>query len=350
MNNYTPEEALLRSQEIDRQIEEDAKNVRRECKILLPAGLGGSGKSTILKQMKIIHQNGYTRDELQAFRSTIWQNLLDSAHDVILAMRKFDIHCDNVVNRERTERILSYKIFASSTFYFSEQMGLAIYELWQDAIIPKLMDHSSQFYLMDNADYFFTEALRIGRPDYVPTVEDVLRAREKSAGIKETRFNQGLLSIRIIDVSGQRSEQKKWIHCFEGVTSILFCADLSDYDGQILLQPDCRMHDSLRLFDSVINSRWFRRASIILLLTKIDVFKSKLPKVPLEKCFPEYTGGADIQKALKYILWRFMQTNRARLSVYPHLTQSTDTSNIRLIFAAVKDTIKKNALKDASTL
>ena len=78
-----------------------------------------------------------------------------------------------------------------------------------------------------------------------------------------------------------------------------------------------RMAESLVLFDSVINSRWFLRTSIILFLNKIDVFKSKLPKVPLEKYFPEYTGGPDINKAAKYILWRFMQANRARLSVYP---------------------------------
>jgi hypothetical protein len=42
-------------------------------------------------------------------------------------------------------------------------------------------------------------------------------------------------------------------------------------------------------------------------------------------------GGADINKAAKYILWRFTQTNRARLSIYPHLTQATDTSNVRRI-------------------
>ena len=77
------------------------------------------------------------------------------------------------------------------------------------------------------------------------------------------------------------------------------------------------MAESLVLFDSVINSRWFLRTSIILFLNKIDVFKSKLPKVPLEKFFPEYTGGSDVNKGAKYILWRFMQTNRARLSVYP---------------------------------
>ena len=77
------------------------------------------------------------------------------------------------------------------------------------------------------------------------------------------------------------------------------------------------MAESLILFESVINSRWFLRTSIILFLNKIDVFKSKLPKVPLERYFPEYMGGFDIEKAAKCILWRSMQTNGARLGVYP---------------------------------
>ena len=139
------------------------------------------------------------------------------------------------------------------------------------------------------------------------------------------------------------------------------------------------MQDSLRLFESVVNSRWFRRTSIILLLGESDTFKTKLGRAPLEQYFPEYTGGPDINKAAKYILWRFMQANRARLSVYPQyvlllllppalclvlpcvadgvvlgnvysLTQATDTSNIRLVFAAVKETILQNALKDSGIL
>ena len=96
------------------------------------------------------------------------------------------------------------------------------------------------------------------------------------------------------------------------------------------------MLESLVLFESVVNSRWFLRTSIILLLTKIDLFQDKLLKVfypllyggfqahqyyleqvPLERCFPEYTGGPDINKATRYILWKFMQANKARLSVYP---------------------------------
>lgn len=78
---------------------------------------------------------------------------------------------------------------------------------------------------------------------------------------------------------------------FEAVTSIIFCVALSEYD-QVLLEENGqnRMQESLVLFESVINSRWFLRTSVILFLNKIDIFKQKLPKVPLVNYFPEYTG------------------------------------------------------------
>lgn len=44
----------------------------------------------------------------------------------------------------------------------------------------------------------------------------------------------GPLSIHMFDVGGQRSERKKWIHCFEAVTSIIFCVALSEYDQGLL--------------------------------------------------------------------------------------------------------------------
>ncbi|CAO3665632.1 unnamed protein product [Umbelopsis ramanniana] len=182
---------------------------------------------------------------------------------------------------------------------------------------------------MDSAPYFLSEVRRLSEANYVPTVADVLRARLKSTGILETRFTMGQLSIHMFDVGGQRSERKKWIHCFEAVTSIIFCVALSEYD-QVLLEESKqnRMLESLILFESVINSRWFVRSSIILFLNKVDIFKTKISKVPLDRYFPDYTGGSDVTKGARYILWRFNQANRMKLTIYPHLTQATDTSSV----------------------
>ena len=142
------------------------------------------------------------------------------------------------------------------------------------------------------------------------------------------------LVFSMFDVGGQRSERKKWIHCFENVTSIIFCVALSEYD-QVLLEESnqvCfpfpslrtvandvqnRMMESLVLFDSVVNSRWFMRTSIILFLNKVDLFRQKLGRSPLSNYFPDYSGGNDINRASKYLLWRFNQVNRAHLNLYP---------------------------------
>lgn len=337
-----------RSYQIDKQIEEDSRKYRKECKILL-LGSGESGKSTVVKQMKIIHQNGYTKDELVLCRATIYKNVMDSAQALVMALRKFKMDPVEPVNRVYADKIMDYRLESSQTL--ATEIIRAVESLWHDPIIPSVLDRGSEFYLMDSASYFFGEISRIGAQDYVPDETDVLHARTKTTGISETKFRSGQLSIHMFDVGGQRSERKKWIHCFEAVTSIIFCVALSEYD-QVLLEESGqnRMAESLVLFESVINSRWFLRTSIILFLNKIDLFKVKLPKVPLEKYFPEYTGGADVNKAAKYILWRFTQLNRARLSIYPHLTQATDTGNIRLVFAAVKETILQNALRDSGIL
>lgn len=60
-----------------------------------------------------------------------------------------------------------------------------------------------------------------------------------------------------------------------------------------------RMQESLKLFDSICNNKWFTDTSIILFLNKKDLFEEKIRKSPLTICFPEYAG-----KVLK--LMRFL--------------------------------------------
>lgn len=204
---------------------------------------------------------------------------------------------------------------------------------------------------MDSGPYFFEHAERIASPTYLPTNDDVLRARSKSTAITETTFTMGNLLIHLFDVGGQRSERFKWIHCFEAVTSIIFCVAISEYDQVLLEDPtQNRMDESLVLFESVVNSRWFAQSSVILFLNKVDVFQQKIASVPMQRYFPEYTGGPDVQKAARYVLWRFTQLNRAKLPIYPHLTQATDTKGIEQVFMDIKDTIVQNALRETALL
>ncbi|KAL7004851.1 Guanine nucleotide-binding protein alpha-2 subunit [Cystobasidiomycetes sp. EMM_F5] len=143
-----------RSYQIDKQIEEDSKKYRKECKILL-LGSGESGKSTVVKQMKIIHQNGYSKDELipiTALEVDLIRypaDVMDSAQALVMALRKFKMEPLEPVNRVYADKIMDYRLEYSQNL--ATEIVRAVESLWHDPIIPSVMDRSSEFYLMDSA-------------------------------------------------------------------------------------------------------------------------------------------------------------------------------------------------------
>ncbi|KAI1695985.1 g-protein alpha subunit domain-containing protein [Ditylenchus destructor] len=157
----------------------------------------------------------------------------------------------------------------------------------------------------------------------------------------------------MVDVGGQRSERRKWIHCFENVTSIMFLVALSEYD-QVLVECDNenRMEESKALF--FVTYPWFQQSSVILFLNKKDLLKEKIAYSHLADYFPEYDGPPrDDEAAADFILKMFVDLSPADpqgggsdKSIYSHFTCATDTENIRFVFAAVKDTILQINLKE----
>lgn len=81
---------------------------------------------------------------------------------------------------------------------------------------------------------FFIDLPRLWTPNYLPTDQDILRARLRTTGISETIFDVGGLIYRMFDVGGQRSERKKWIHVFDNVQAILFLVAISAYDSVLI--------------------------------------------------------------------------------------------------------------------
>ena len=114
-------------------------------------GSGESGKSTIVKQMKIIHQNGYTHDELGLYRHTIYKNVIDCAKALIGAMRQFGVEPEVAGNKENCDFVLEYAVDPDPQQVLDPKVGDAITSIWTDPCIAKVFEHSSEFYLMDSA-------------------------------------------------------------------------------------------------------------------------------------------------------------------------------------------------------
>jgi len=147
-------------------------------------------------------------------------------------------------------------------------------------------------------------------------------------------------------VGGQRSERQKWLQCFEDVTAVIFCVAMSEYDLKLWEDETVnRMDDSLELFESLCNNKWLAKVPFILFLNKRDIFEEKIKRVDLNVCFPEYSGGKDFENASQFLIQKFQNANKHRKIVYTHITTATDTTNIQLVWTAVKDIVLRDTLK-----
>lgn len=340
-------ESNKRNEDINAEIRDHKRNLDSEIKLLL-LGAGESGKSTIAKQMKILHLDGFTKEECESYKSIIAANTVGSMR--VLAKAAVDMgYSIREENRDAAARVCDDKLF---TGVLTPAIGRDIKALWEDEAIRNTFARSAAFQLNDSAGYYFENIDRVAHPDFVPQPQDVLRSRTKTTGIIETEFDIQGTHFRMVDVGGQRSERKKWMYCFQDVTAVIFCVAMSEYDLKLYEDDRTnRMHESLKLFKEIANTKWFLSTAMILFLNKKDIFQEKIKKIDLSVAFPEYTGGLDYVPAAAYIKSTFLaQSENPKKQIYVHETCATDTNNIAVVFNAVKDIVLNQTLTEAGML
>ncbi|XP_051930812.1 guanine nucleotide-binding protein subunit alpha-11-like [Hippocampus zosterae] len=337
--------------EIKKQLRKQKRMERQQVKVLL-LGTGESGKTTFIRQMRIIHGRGFSEEDRKEFAKCIFQNIFTAIKAMTGAMNTLKIpysNPDNEFYASKVENVNTLHITKLERDYVD-----AIRRLWADSGIRVCYSRRCEYQLLDSTEYYMNQLDRIAEPDYIPTEQDVLRVRFPTTGIHDYSFTINKITLRIVDVGGQKSERRKWIHCFENVTSLIFLASLSEYD-QVLEERNTinRMEESLALFYTTIHSPWFHNTSTILFLNKTDILADKILTSDLKKYFPGFTGRRqDAEEAKKYIqkLYR-QQTNNPDSkeegkSLYLHHTCATDTDNIRKVFSDIKDTVLLRSLKE----
>jgi len=289
---------------------------------------------------------GFSPEELQSYKYIVYGNCVSQMKILVQTAMKQELEFANAENKKRAERLAKVPPSGDS---WTLDLAEDIKQLWTDPVILSTYAlRDKQYQLDDSAQYFFDNIDRFMSSSYVPTTPDVLRARIRSTGIEEAEFKFSDVTFRMLDVGGQRSERKKWLHCFEQVTAVIFCVALSEYD-QVLREDETqnRMHESLMLFDQIVNSYWFRNTTFILFLNKIDLFKQKIEKVDLKVCFPNYIGGNDFEAASNFIKQRFLEQNQHNSHViFTHFTCAISTENIEFVFKCVRETVLKRILDE----
>lgn len=345
-----------RDKEIEAQLKKEKKDLESTVKILV-LGAGESGKSTLVKQMKIIHGDGYSSSELEDMGVSILENIRDSLCNMTNAMDTLAIEYDDpktaelakLFNDEDANTIVEQEDF-------SQEMIAASKKIWADKGIQRVYLRRNEYHLLDSCCYYLDDLDRIFSENFAPTVDDALRVRVRTTGILETKFKYENLIYKMIDVGGQRSERRKWLQCFDDVTAIIFVAALSGYD--MILFEDAnqnRLTESVDVFTNTFTNKVFAETNCILFLNKLDLFQAKVQTSPISNYHEEYEGYAseqgeskdDVTIGKEFICSLYenafkrgtsMDTEKTR-NIYTHYTTATDTNNIKLVFGVVNDFI-----------
>jgi len=233
------------------------------------------------------------------------------------------------------------------------EVAESIETLWEFEEIQEMYDERTEHKINvpSASPYYFTNARRFAEKDYTPNNDDIFNAKVRTTGATDIVFETGGVQFTLVDVGGQRSERRKWLHCFDDVTSVLFLTALDEYD--MVLEEDQkqnRLQESLHLFTQVSSSQFFEQSSWILFLNKNDLFIEKIKKYPLNKFFNDISekDAADYESSLNYITQKYIQAFRGPGPLYHFATCNIDTAATEKLFIALRDTIINKALKEVT--
>ncbi|KAJ0001364.1 hypothetical protein NQD34_006384 [Periophthalmus magnuspinnatus] len=328
--------AKLKNSQIDLDLSKHAETETNVVKILL-LGTAESGKSTLIKQIKIIHSQGFSEQELLSFKPAVFDNLLTSMKFVLRGMGILRINLSKKQNKVHACSILSCSQCLGEDQELLPFVAQAFCALWSDRGVRSAAARGYEFELNDSALYLFENLSRIISPNYIPSEADVLRVRLRTCGIIETQFQVNDFVFRFYDVGGQCSERRKWLNCFDCIDAILFVVALSSYDGTLTGQSSMnKLQQSLELFSSICNNGIFNSTLLILFMNKADLFQEKILKSGrhLKLYLPSYTGAdCEVDAAANYITTMFSSCNtNTDKPVYHHFTTATDSDTTHVAF------------------
>ncbi|KAJ3427566.1 guanine nucleotide-binding protein g(o) subunit alpha [Anaeramoeba flamelloides] len=331
------------SKSIDNKMSQQEIRQEEVIQILL-LGPGESGKSTIIKQIKQIFLGGFKKREIKKYRESVYSNVVEAIQTLIRGTKKFDFKLSNKKSIRFSKQLLKLPF----NIRLTEEICKKIAFVYNDPVIQKVLLRGKEIQLIESAKYFLDRVELIGDQKYTPTTKDIYKTRVRSTGISETLFAFQETKFRIIDVGGQRNERKKWIHCFENISVVIFVAAISEYDQTLFEETNTnRMTECLMLWKEITNSRWLQNAFEILFLNKVDIFEEKIKSEPLGDWFDDYEGGTDPEKAKIFLLNKFLALNEnPDKNLFTFFTIAINKDSIKNVFVSMKHSLKERKIDE----
>lgn len=305
-------EAIALSNAIDdaigKEIEERRSSRGSVARVLL-FGLAGSGKSTVLKHMKLNYSPSQWQAERMFWRVSILFDLARAIHLLVGTMHEYSRRYPNIsfpAFREGNTVAIQQAISQLAPLLRANYLSAAatdvlgrisedilrcqedIETLWQDKAVQTVLTRKLGIsqderhnVLVDDLKYYIDNLPRICSQDYVPTNEDIFKAHPNTAGVEEHRIKLDVSShdftksFMIYDIPENTSKYS------EDMDMVIFHVPLVDdthlllpSEEHSLLDPERHpLREALDVWAKVVSSHIIRQSNITLLLTKFDLLE-----------------------------------------------------------------------------
>eukprot|EP01123_Difflugia_compressa_P007906 TRINITY_DN2232_c0_g1_i1.p1 TRINITY_DN2232_c0_g1~~TRINITY_DN2232_c0_g1_i1.p1 ORF type:complete len:343 (+),score=65.89 TRINITY_DN2232_c0_g1_i1:209-1237(+) len=316
---------------------------------VLSLGIGGCGKTTFVRHMKIIHDIPLDDVETDRFIQTIRRNYLIVMGEllILLGKLKLTLSDDNQKHAATVKELLRNR---DSSIHDNLDI---LKSLWADPVIQEVIKNNREQLNSPHISYFWDNVDRIMSDGYKPLEEDILKVRIRTAGAYSSLIYVKPEYFEFFDVGGQKPERQKWqrvitSHKFSCI--IYFVAtdewDVPDEERDF----ECsKLEMSKIIFKEVANDDSIDKSMpIIIFLNRSDLLDARIASDSgydsFKKTFPEYNGARTMDDAIEFIRKRFMDGVK-REAVKFYVTNALDRNSMTPVFNAVKTYILTSSLK-----
>merc|ERR1719446_665839 len=225
--------------------------------------------------MKVLYGKAPTRAELMEVKPVIHANIINTMKAILAEAPRLGT-LELIVDKEALAEMQQM----DDDVALSPSGGDIVNRMWKDPGVQATWEKRAEYQVVESISKFFDEVLSIAAEDYCPNEQHMLTARVRTSGIVTESYVIDGNTFEMYDVGGQRNERKKWIHCFDNVTAVIFVGAISEYN---------------------------EKSSMLLFWNKKDLFEDKIARVPINDTpdFADYTGGADYKAGCDYFIEKF---------------------------------------------
>jgi len=330
---------------IDTQIKKDQKKEATTIRILV-LGTGDSGKSTFIKQMMVSHieKNPFLPQQIASFKKSLRTNAMDSFG---VLCKHFLKEKENVKGPlgEQMKKLQALCNSAEKDQNLTPGVATELATLWKKPEVAGIYHNRGDIQIHTSTPYYLENVERFAQETFNPTTTDIIYCREPTTGVHETTIEAEGLSIKFIDVGGQKSERRKWLSMFNGATMVIYVCALDAYTR--VLEEDGktnRLKDSIACLKDISSNKHLKSIPFQLFLNKEDIYTDVWNKKKISEVFPECKAKTK-EEGIEWIGKEFEKNFQGQKFLKPLPTNVLDPDNAKKVWLVCRDIIMGSAIQ-----